>query len=106
MTTIIRQEVKDGLTYNVVKDTDIQVLTGPAWLFAMFANYTHPTKPWHKIIPVIDPDGTPIIGTSVLDDPNWDFLAGVPIPNPERTESRQVRYWLTMTYYVFLEEVQ
>lgn len=104
--TFLRQETINGANYNVVKDTDIQVITGPSWLFAMFADYTHPTKPWHKIIPVIDPNGTPIIGASVLDDPNWDFLAKVPIPKPDNTESRQVRDWLTLTDYVFFEELQ
>jgi hypothetical protein len=100
---IIRQETIDGINYNVVEDSDITVYTGPSWLFAMFNNYTHPTKPWHKIIPVIDPNGKPIIGQSVLDDPTWDFLAENPITY--NSESKAVRDWLEPIAYVFLEEI-
>ncbi len=103
--TILRQETIEGITYNVVKDDAITVLTGPSWLFNIFKHYTHPLKPWHKIIPVIDPDGKPIIGLSVLDDPNWDFLADIPVVNPNTQEGKQVRDWLIPTDYIFLEEI-
>lgn len=101
--TILRTETIDGVTYNVVKDDAVTVLTGPAWLFELFRDYTHPTKPWHKIVPVIDPDGKPIIGPSVLDDPNWDFLAENPVSSPTG-ESRFVRDWLYGRKYVFYEQ--
>ncbi len=100
--TVLRQETIDGVTYNVVQDTDVVVLTGPSWLFNQFQDYTHPTKPWFKIKPIIDPNGKPIIGQSVLDDPNWDFLAENPITY--NSESKQVRDWLELIPHVFLEE--
>jgi hypothetical protein len=103
---IIRQETIDGTLYNVVEDDAVTVLTGPNWLFNMFNDFTHPVKPWHKIKPVIDPDGKPIIGMSVLDDSNWDFLAVVPVVNPETQEGKQVRDWLIPINHVYLEEVQ
>lgn len=104
--TILRTETIDGVTYNVVKDDVVNVLTGPAWLFEMFKDFTHPLKPWLKIVPVIDPDGKPIIGLSVLDDPNWDFLAENPMPNPTGTESRYVRDWLYTRKHVFYEAIE
>jgi hypothetical protein len=100
---IIRQETIDGTLYNVVEDDAVTVLTGPNWLFNMFNDFTHPVKPWHKIKPVIDPDGKPIIGMSVLDDSNWDFLAENPITY--NSESKAVRDWLEPIAYVFLEEI-
>ncbi len=100
---IIRQETIAGVTYNVVKDESITVYTGPAWLFDQFKDYTHPVKPWLKIVPVIDPEGKPIIGESVLEDPNWDFLATNPMPNPEGTDSRFVRDWLEPIPFVSIE---
>jgi hypothetical protein len=102
--TILRQETIEGTVYNVVEDSDIIVCTGPTWLFNQFKDYTHPVKPWLKIIPVIDPNGKPIIGQSVLDDPNWDYLAENPINYSG--QSKPVREWLQPIPFVSLEPVE
>jgi hypothetical protein len=102
--TILRQETIDGVEYNVVKDDAITVYTGPSWLFDQFKDYTHQKKPWLKIVPVVDPDGKPIIGDSVFNDPNWDYLGENPITNPQG-ESRFLRDWLYPRKFVFYEPV-
>lgn len=60
----------------MIVTTDIDVFTGPEWLFNHFNEYTNPNGT-AMIKPIIDPDGDPIIGTKVLDDPDWDFLDDV-----------------------------
>jgi hypothetical protein len=101
---VLRQESIEGLIFNVVENSEIVVFTGPAWLFDIFKNFNHPQKPWFKIVPEIDPNGNPIIGSSVLEDPKWDFIGQNQIPNPEGTESRYVRDWLIPIPFVFFEK--
>lgn len=83
--------------------TNIDVLTGPNWLFEQFKDLQHPTKN-AKIHPTIDPDGDPIVGMSVLDDPDWDFIGENLIESPDG-EKKNIREWLTTKKFKY-EEVE
>lgn len=81
-------------------ETDIDVLTGPTWLFESFKDFTHPLKPTAKLKPSIDPDGDPIIGMQVLTDPDWEFISEVSSPDGE---TLKVRDFLTTKKYKYYE---
>ena len=80
-----------------IVETNIDVYTGPMWLFEMFNEFKHPSKP-SMLKPVIDPDGDPIIGIQVLEDPDWDYLEGVEV------FSKLIRDHITIKKYKYVEE--
>ena len=48
-----------------------------------------------SIIAATDPDGNPIVGKQVLDDPDYDYLEGAQIADPDNpTDKRLIRDWL------------
>jgi hypothetical protein len=47
-----------------------KVFTGPTWLMDQFNGFTRGAS---KIEVVIDPDGKPIIGTTIATDITWDL---------------------------------
>ena len=75
----------------------LTVYTAPMWLYEMFNGYRN-DKGTAELRPVIDPDGNPIIGKQVLDDPDWDN-----IPNAANINGKPLREWLTEIPYCYLE---
>lgn len=78
----------------------LKVFTGPLWLFEMFNGYRN-EKGTAELKPVIDPDGNPIIGKQVLEDPTWDT-----IPNASNINGKALRDWLIEIPYCYLEEIE
>lgn len=75
----------------------LTVFTGPQWLFEMFNGYTN-KKGTAQIIPVIDPDGKPIINKNIANDPTWnlnDMVNGKPIIE-----------WLEEVPYCYIEQTE
>lgn len=68
------------------------VLTGPEWLFELYNGYVNKLGT-AKIQPIIDPDGKPIIGKSILSDPDWDLTIDV--------NGRPVSDWLEEIPHVY-----
>jgi hypothetical protein len=59
----------------------MKVFTGPQWLFDAFNGYTN-AKNTAMILPIIDPDGKPIISKNIITDSTWnlqDEINGKPI---------------------------
>lgn len=75
--------------------TTLKVLTGPQWLFEAFNGYTN-AKGTAMIQPLIDPDGKPIIGKSILTDPTWNLQ--------DEINGKPIVEWLEEIPYCYLED--
>lgn len=84
---------------SIVTHPWLTVYTGPAWLMQMFNGFT---KGVNRIQVVIDPNGKPIIGTSIAQDPTWDLQ--VPITNPETNITKPLIDWLEEIPYCYQVE--
>ena len=71
----------------------LKVFTGPLWLMDIWNGYT---KDASKIKITIDPDGKPIVGTSIAQDPTWDLTTEV--------NGKPLIEWLEEIPYCYLEE--
>lgn len=71
----------DGEPYNKVQYSEI-VLTGPVWLYKMFHGISN-TKGTARIIPGRLADGNFFVPLSILDDPDWDHLDNILLPNKQ-----------------------
>jgi hypothetical protein len=72
----------------------MKVLTGPEWLFEMFNGIKNP-KGTAMIQPARDAKNRPIIGHSVLNDPDWDYLTGTKLTDPNNpNDTRVIGDWL------------
>ena len=67
----------------------MKVLTSHEWVASMFDGYSN--KATNKIQLVRDINDRPIIGTSILTDP--DYNLDIPIPSPIDGEVKSLRDW-------------
>lgn len=86
----------------IVNVTDVVCLTGEKWLFDQFDGFSN-INGTALIHPIFDPDGDPIIGKHVLDDPDWDFMGQIEATNPNTQESKSVENWLSEKVFKYFE---
>ena len=73
----------------------MKVLTGPEWLFEQMNNLPN-EKLTALLKPVRDKNNRPIIATSVLNDPDWEFLEKITSP---QGATKHIREWLSLIDY-------
>ena len=79
----------------------MKVLTSHEWIAQMFDGYSN--KPTNKIQLVRDINERPIIGTSILNDPDYDLT--IPVTSPEG-ETKPLNEWFwEIDYEPKLEEL-
>tara|TARA_R110000744_G_C18980785_1_gene519298 strand:- start:225 stop:506 length:282 start_codon:yes stop_codon:yes gene_type:complete len=83
----------------------LTVLTGPEWLTAIFGTQIWNQKQTGYIEVNTDPDGNKYIAKEALNDPDYDFLDGTQVPDPNNPEDvRLIREWLTEIPYCYNDE--
>jgi hypothetical protein len=78
----------------------MKVLTSHEWVAAMFDGYSN--KPTNKIQLVRDINERPIIGTSILTDPDYDL--SIPIKSPDGEVRALGKWFWEIDYEPKLEE--
>jgi len=79
-----------------------KVLTGPQWLFDLYKGFKN-DKGTAIIQPIIDPDGVPIIGTSILN--SQDFDVDITIINPTTNQPTTPRAEIWEIPHCYYEEI-
>jgi hypothetical protein len=79
----------------------MKVFTGPIWLFLAFNGYQN-EKGTAVIQPILDNNGNPIIGTSILDDPTWNLQ--IPVTSPENVTKPLIEWLEEIDYEPIVEE--
>ena len=82
----------------MIIETDIDVLTGPDWLYDMMNGYKN-EKGTAELKPQKDPDGDYIISMNVLNDPDWQHLGQM------EANGKKLQEWLTVKKFKY-EEIE
>lgn len=87
----------------ITHDT-IKVLTGPEWMIDILGSTIWNEKKTGYIQVMTDPMGVKYISKEVLDDPDYDFMDGTFLTDPNnQNDTRLIRDWLIETAYRYEE---